>query len=129
MDEITTTTASVDEYDEELDLSIQKQIDALTLEEEEEDEEDEEELEELEDDDEDDDEDDEKLAKDNNQTNAQAIVACAYCGISNPSCVVKCKKTQKWFCNSKTGALPASCIVFHLVKSRSNAIVLHPESP
>ena len=28
---------------------------------------------------------------------------CAYCGIHNPSSVVKCLVCNKWFCNSKVG--------------------------
>lgn len=27
--------------------------------------------------------------------------ACAYCGISDPACVVRCNKTKKWFCNGR----------------------------
>ena len=131
---------------EELDSQIMKQIlDDLTLgEEEEEDKEDleEDELSPLDDDDDDDDdaserddvddeEEDNREEEEEDKTThgEQPVHACSYCGISNPACVVRCKKTNKWFCNSKTGALPASCVVFHLVKSRSNAIALHPDSP
>ena len=129
---------------EELDSQIMKQIlDDLTLgEEEEEDKEDleEDELSPLDDDDDDDDaserddvddeeEDNREEEEDKTTHGEQPVHACSYCGISNPACVVRCKKTNKWFCNSKTGALPASCVVFHLVKSRSNAIALHPDSP
>ena len=131
---------------EELDSQIMKQIlDDLTLgEEEEEDKEDleEDELSPLDDDDDDDDdaserddvddeEEDNREEEEEDKTThgEQPVHACSYCGISNPACVVRCKKTNKWFCNSKTGALPASCAVFHLVKSRSNAIALHPDSP
>ena len=40
---------------------------------------------------------------------------CRYCGIHSASCVVKCVKTNKWFCNGRvTGT--ASCILTHLVK-------------
>ena len=113
---------------EELDSQIQKQIEDLTLEEEEEIEEEEleDELLPLEEEDEEDDDEEEDGEESKDKTPAHA---CSYCGISNVACVVRCKKTNKWFCNSKTGALPASCIVFHLVKSRSNAIALHPDSP
>lgn len=129
---------------EELDSQIMKQIlDDLTLgEEEEEDKEDleEDELSPLDDDDDDDaserddvddEEEDNREEEEEDKTThgEQPVHACSYCGISNPACVVRCKKTNKWFCNSKTGALPASCAVFHLVKSRSNAIALHPDSP
>ena len=124
---------------EELDSQIMKQIlEDLTLEEEEDVED---ELSPLDDDDDaseerddvdDEDEDnreEEEEEEDKTTHGEQPAHACSYCGISNPACVVRCKKTNKWFCNSKTGALPASCAVFHLVKSRSNAIALHPDSP
>ena len=123
---------------EELDSQIMKQIlEDLTLEEEEdvEDElspldDDDDASEERDDvDDEDEDNREEEEEEDKTTHGEQPAHACSYCGISNPACVVRCKKTNKWFCNSKTGALPASCVVFHLVKSRSNAIALHPDSP
>ena len=127
---------------EELDSQIMKQIlEDLTLEEEEEEDVEEDELSPLDDDDDDDaseerddvddeDEDNREEEEEDKTTHGeQPAHACSYCGISNPACVVRCKKTNKWFCNSKTGALPASCVVFHLVKSRSNAIALHPDSP
>eukprot|EP00882_Tetradesmus_deserticola_P015412 GHRQ01016422.1.p2 GENE.GHRQ01016422.1~~GHRQ01016422.1.p2 ORF type:complete len:141 (+),score=37.85 GHRQ01016422.1:242-664(+) len=41
--------------------------------------------------------------------------ACAYCGVHNPSCVVKCIYTGKWFCNARMGS-SGSCIVVHLVR-------------
>ena len=125
---------------EELDSQIMKQIlEDLTLEEEEEEDVEEDELSPLDDDDDaseerddvdDEDEDNREEEEEDKTTHGeQPAHACSYCGISNPACVVRCKKTNKWFCNSKTGALPASCVVFHLVKSRSNAIALHPDSP
>jgi regulator of nonsense transcripts 1 len=53
--------------------------------------------------------------------------ACSYCGISNPSCVVKCEICNKWFCNGKSGNR-GSHIITHLVLSKHNKISLHPES-
>eukprot|EP00955_Chlamydomonas_euryale_P105192 365621-Chlamydomonas_euryale.AAC.4 len=44
--------------------------------------------------------------------------ACAYCGVSNAACVVKCLNTGKWFCNGKVHRA-GSCIVMHLVKSKN----------
>ena len=55
--------------------------------------------------------------------------ACAYCGIRDPACVVKCVATDKWFCNSRHSTLPASCIVYHLVRSRNKEVQLHADSP
>lgn len=52
--------------------------------------------------------------------------ACAYCGISNPSCLVKCEVSNKWFCNGKFGNR-GSHIITHLVLSKHNSISLHPE--
>ncbi|WWC92379.1 uncharacterized protein L201_007336 [Kwoniella dendrophila CBS 6074] len=53
--------------------------------------------------------------------------ACAYCGIHNPQCVVKCLHCSKWFCNSR-GNTSASHIVNHLVKAKHKEVVLHKES-
>ena len=55
--------------------------------------------------------------------------ACTYCNIHSPASVVKCAATGKWFCNSKAPGLPASCIIYHLVRSKHNEVVLHKESP
>lgn len=44
--------------------------------------------------------------------------ACAYCGVHNPACVVKCIKTGKWFCNGRQQGCSASCAVYHLVRSK-----------
>lgn len=48
--------------------------------------------------------------------------SCAprYCGTHNPSCVVKCLGTGKWFCNGRT-TKAGSCIIVHLVKSKNKA--------
>jgi hypothetical protein len=54
---------------------------------------------------------------------------CEFCNIHTPAAVVKCVATGKWFCNHKQPGLPASCIVYHLVKSRNNEVMLHKESP
>lgn len=49
---------------------------------------------------------------------------CRYCGIHSASCVVKCVKTGKWFCNGRvTGT--ASCILTHLVRPLSFKVVCH----
>ena len=45
---------------------------------------------------------------------------CEYCNVHTPSAVVKCVATGKWFCNNKQQGVPASCIVYHLVRSRHN---------
>jgi len=55
--------------------------------------------------------------------------ACSYCGIRDPACVVKCVASDKWFCNSRHSTLPASCIVYHLVRSRNKEVQLHADSP
>lgn len=54
--------------------------------------------------------------------------ACAYCGLFDPACVVKCVESNKWFCNSAYGS-PASHIISHLVRSKHNKVRLHAESP
>lgn len=54
--------------------------------------------------------------------------ACAYCGIHDPACVVRCISTGKWFCNGRTLS-SASCIITHLVKSRLREVSLHRMSP
>ena len=55
--------------------------------------------------------------------------SCAYCGVHNPACIVRCNKTGKWFCNARSGTLPASCIVYHLVRSKNKEVTLHRDSP
>eukprot|EP00948_MAST-09A_sp_MAST-9A-sp1_P003694 g3694.t1 len=55
--------------------------------------------------------------------------ACRFCEVSNPKCVVQCKTTGKWFCNSRGRQNTASCIVHHLVRSKNKQVALHPESP
>ena len=54
--------------------------------------------------------------------------ACRFCGIHEPSCVVKCVKTGKWFCNGR-GNTNQSHIVHHLVRSKYKEIQLHKDSP
>lgn len=54
--------------------------------------------------------------------------ACAYCGICDPACVVKCVDSGKWFCNSR-GNTSAAHVIQHLVRSKSKQISLHPDSP
>eukprot|EP00878_Enallax_costatus_P012969 GHUV01013545.1.p1 GENE.GHUV01013545.1~~GHUV01013545.1.p1 ORF type:complete len:870 (+),score=258.03 GHUV01013545.1:596-3205(+) len=66
-------------------------------------------------------------ASNREQANA-AEWACAYCGVSSPSCVVKCLTTGKWFCNERMGS-SGSCIIVHLVKSKCREVQLHKDSP
>ncbi|KAK0547452.1 ATP-dependent RNA helicase [Tilletia horrida] len=53
--------------------------------------------------------------------------ACAYCGIHNPSCVVRCLICNKWFCNSRSST-SGSHIIHHLVRSKHKEVSLHAES-
>ena len=114
-------------------------------EEEEEGEDDEEEEDELSDvsngEEEEDDEDEEEEEEDEEDARLQELLlvdhydednlpeyACRYCGIHDPCAVAKCVETQKWLCNG-TQSGNGSHLVHHLVKSRSNQVQLHPESP
>jgi len=54
--------------------------------------------------------------------------ACAYCGLSDPACVVKSIDADKWFCNGR-GNTSASHVIQHLVRSKSKQVSLHPDSP
>ncbi|KAL1915089.1 uncharacterized protein VTP21DRAFT_7570 [Calcarisporiella thermophila] len=54
--------------------------------------------------------------------------SCRYCGIHNPSSVVKCVTCQKWFCNSR-GNTSGSHIITHLVRAKHKEVMLHPDSP
>lgn len=54
--------------------------------------------------------------------------ACAYCGIHNPSAVVKCLACSKWFCSAR-GNTSSSHIINHLVRARHKEVQLHPSSP
>jgi regulator of nonsense transcripts 1 len=54
--------------------------------------------------------------------------ACKYCGIHNPSSVVKCLTCQRWFCNSR-GNTSGSHIVTHMVRAKHKEVALHPDSP
>ena len=104
---------------EELDSQIMKQIlEDLPLEEEEEEEDvEEDELSPLDDDDDDDaseerddvddeDEDNREEEEEDKTTHGeQPAHACSYCGISNPACVVRCKKTT----NGSVTRKPAPC--------------------
>ncbi|RWW82521.1 hypothetical protein BHE74_00009008 [Ensete ventricosum] len=49
--------------------------------------------------------------------------ACRYCGVQNPSCVVRCNipTCRKWFCNSR-GNTSGSHIVNHLVPSEQEQL-------
>lgn len=55
--------------------------------------------------------------------------SCRYCGIHDPSSVAMCVETRKWFCNATCPGGGGSHLVNHLVRSRSNQVQLHPESP
>lgn len=55
--------------------------------------------------------------------------ACRYCGIHDPACVARCVETRKWLCNATCPGGGGSHLVNHLVRSRSNQVQLHPESP
>lgn len=55
--------------------------------------------------------------------------ACRYCGIHDPASVAKCCESNKWFCNATCTGGGGSHLVHHLVRSRSNQVQLHPESP
>jgi hypothetical protein len=50
--------------------------------------------------------------------------ACAYCGVHEPSAVVKCMHADcgKWFCNGKGLSEYGSHIVLHMVKSKHKEI-------
>lgn len=53
--------------------------------------------------------------------------ACSYCGIHNPTSVIRCDTCNKWFCNGK-GSSNSSHIVTHLVMSKHNTVSLHEDS-
>ncbi|KAL3801039.1 hypothetical protein HJC23_002332 [Cyclotella cryptica] len=55
--------------------------------------------------------------------------ACRYCGIHDPASVARCVESNKWFCNATCAGGGGSHLVHHLVRSRSNQVQLHPESP
>ena len=55
--------------------------------------------------------------------------ACRYCGIHEPASVARCVESNKWFCNAVGAGGGGSHLVHHLVRSRSNQVQLHPESP
>ena len=55
--------------------------------------------------------------------------ACRYCGIHDPASVARCVDSNKWFCNATCTGGGGSHLVHHLVRSRSNQVQLHPESP
>jgi len=79
--------------------------------------------------------DEEDLEEDDDEEGARKVrnagdeFACAYCGISNTACVALCVRTNKWFCNARTNGLPASCLIYHLVRSRNKEVRLHEASP
>ncbi|KAK7251838.1 hypothetical protein RIF29_35399 [Crotalaria pallida] len=58
---------------------------------------------------------------------------CAYCGISDPSCLVRCNLSfcRKWFCNSKSKANSSSPshIVNHMDLSQHKQVCLHENGP
>jgi regulator of nonsense transcripts 1 len=56
--------------------------------------------------------------------------ACRYCGIHNPSSVVRCifPNCRKWFCNGR-GNTSGSHIINHLVRAKHKEVSLHADSP
>jgi regulator of nonsense transcripts 1 len=80
------------------------------------------------DDDDDDDENAEYYTADHYDEDNLPAYACRYCGIHDPACVAMCVESKKWFCNAAVGS-GGSHLVHHLVRSRSNQVQLHPESP
>ena len=50
-----------------------------------------------------------------------------YCGIHNPSSVVRCLACSKWFCSAR-GNTSSSHIINHLVRARHKEVQLHPSS-
>jgi len=54
--------------------------------------------------------------------------ACQYCGIHDPSSVVYCISSGRWFCNGR-GNTSGSHIINHLVRSKSHSVSLHKDSP
>jgi hypothetical protein len=88
------------------------------------------------DDEEDDDEDDDdssvdSLNLDPYEESTLPEYSCRYCGIHDPASVAKCVESKKWFCNGSNygGGGGGSHLVNHLVRSRSNQVQLHPNSP
>jgi len=57
------------------------------------------------------------------------VYACRYCGVHDPASVARCVETNKWFCNAPCVGGGGSHLVNHLVRSRSNQVQLHPDSP
>lgn len=97
---------------------------------------DEDEDDEEDDDDDEDDEDESQLSDDDSNAFIDPYdeemlpeYACRYCGIHDPACVAKCVETKKWLCNATCSGGGGSHLVNHLVRSRSNQVQLHPESP
>mmetsp|Transcript_10452 Transcript_10452/g.22457 ORF Transcript_10452/g.22457 Transcript_10452/m.22457 type:complete len:1073 (+) Transcript_10452:83-3301(+) len=87
-----------------------------------------------EDDDDEDDEDSMLTASDDGYVdhydeNSLPPYACRYCGIHDPASVARCVESNKWFCNATCSGGGGSHLVHHLVRSRSNQVQLHPESP
>jgi regulator of nonsense transcripts 1 len=66
---------------------------------------------------------------DESQKTSKPYYACYYCGVSEPSCVVKCNVSscQKWFCNSLCST-SGSHIINHLVRSKHKEVSLHMDS-
>ena len=47
---------------------------------------------------------------------------------SDPSCLVMCNATKRWFCNGR-GNTSGSHIVNHLVRSKHKEVTLHKDGP
>jgi regulator of nonsense transcripts 1 len=73
---------------------------------------------------------DDNIKEISKNTNGQKEIRCAYCGIVNPSALVKCaeKDCQRWFCNGRIDNYSASHIVFHLTKSKHKEIYVPEQS-
>lgn len=76
------------------------------------------------------------LESEEEEPEALAEHACAYCGIDDVNCVLQCLICKRWyvfkthnrFCNGR-GRTTSSHIVTHLVRARHKAVMLHPNSP
>ncbi len=131
--------ASPDEEDDiESEYAVESDEEASYEDDSDDDEEDDEEDDEDDDEEDEDDEDDEESQLSDDDSHAfidpyeEAMLpeyACRYCGVHDPASVAKCVETKKWFCNAPCSGGGGSHLVNHLVRSRSNQVQLHPESP
>ena len=66
--------------------------------------------------------------EENENKNRNSNFACAYCGLSSETHLVKCLECKKWFCNGKLDAYSPSHIIFHLTKSKHKEVYLSEKS-